>query len=102
MVVANGAGGGCGGRPIDPGFCRGEATGATASECLLNAAHRSGAAGLIEVELGDRFGVGRIEGGRLVEVVGGERVHRSDVTGVEFEGGPRAGERRGGVLGSSR
>jgi hypothetical protein len=48
----------------------------------FDAARPSGAAGLIEVELGD--GLGRVEGGRLVEVVGGEGFHRSDVIGVKL------------------
>jgi hypothetical protein len=50
-------------------------------------ARPSGAAGLIEVELGDVLGIGRVESGRLVEVVGGERIHRSDGIGVELECG---------------
>jgi hypothetical protein len=47
------------------------------------------------------FNLGRVEGGRLVEVVGGERIHRSDGIGVEFECGlgrsAGGGEPRGGV-----
>jgi hypothetical protein len=65
-----------------------------------DAARPSGAVGLIEVELGDRLGIGRVEGGRLVEVVGWERFHRSDGVGVERGcglGGARAGETRGAV-----
>ncbi|MEJ2582741.1 MAG: hypothetical protein P8127_14065 [Acidobacteriota bacterium] len=52
----------------------------------MSAAHPSGAGSLIEVELRDRFGLGRVEGGRLVEVVGGCGVlHRGDGIGVEVE-----------------
>ena len=50
----------------------------------------SGAAGLIEVELRDRFRIRRVEGGSLVEVVcrnGNLWRHRPDGIGVEVEGG---------------
>lgn len=43
-----------------------------------DAARPSGTAGLIEVELGDGLGLGGIERGRLVEVVGGGGIHRGD------------------------
>lgn len=53
-----------------------------------SAPHPSGAAGLIEVELGDGLGVGRIERGRLVEIVGGDGILcRGDGTGIKIEGG---------------
>jgi hypothetical protein len=59
----------------------------------------SGAAGLIEVELGNRLGIGRVEGGRLVEVVGGEPdpPERRDRCGARLRpgGDRRAGESRG-------
>jgi hypothetical protein len=54
--------------------------------------------GRIVVELGDGLGIGRVEGVRLVEVVGGERVHRSDGVGVELEcglGGSAGGRESG-------
>jgi hypothetical protein len=41
--------------------------------------------GLIEVEPGEGLGLGWVEGGRLVEVVSGDRVHRSDGIGAELE-----------------
>ena len=51
-----------------------------------DAAPPSGAGGLVEVELGDGFGVDRVEGGRLVEVVGGCGVlHRDDGIGVQVK-----------------
>jgi hypothetical protein len=77
---------------------RGEGSGNRLLEWPRDAARPSGAAGLIEVELGNGLGIGRVEGGHLIEVVGGERVHRSDGIGVEFEcglGRRRAGESRG-------
>jgi hypothetical protein len=80
---------------------RGEASGNCCVERGADAARPSGAAGLIEVELGYGLGVGRIEGGRLVEVVRGERIHRSHGIGVEFECGlgrsACGGESRRGV-----
>jgi hypothetical protein len=50
-----------------------------------DAARPSGAGGLIEVEPGEGLGLGWVEGGRLVEVVSGDRVHRSDGIGAELE-----------------
>lgn len=60
----------------------------------------SGAAGLVELEHGDRFGVGRVEGGRLAVLVG-------ELGGalIEVEGefwGARAGESGGGREGRPR
>jgi hypothetical protein len=66
---------------------RGEGRGNRFVEWRPDAARPSGAAGLIEVELRDGLGLGRVQGRRLVEVVGGERVHRSGVIGVELECG---------------
>jgi hypothetical protein len=65
---------------------RGEGSGSCFLEGRPDAA-RPRAAGLIEVEFRDRRGGGRVEGWRLVEVVGGEGIHRSDGIGVELECG---------------
>jgi hypothetical protein len=65
-----------------------------------DAARSSGARGLVEVELGYGLGIGRVERGRLVEVVVGQGIGRRDGLGLELEwawGGARAWETRGAV-----
>ena len=57
-----------------------------ATESVQAAPPRQAPGVLIVVELRDRFGLGRVEGGRLVEVVGGcGGLHRGDGIGVEVE-----------------
>jgi hypothetical protein len=84
---------------------RGQGSGNCFLEGGPDTARPSGAAGLIEVELGDGLRGARVKGRRLVEVVGGERIHRRDGIGVELEcglGRPPGGESRGAVWGSSK
>ena len=50
--------------------------------------------GRIEVEVGDRLGVGQVKGGRLVDVEAGVGVEAEVLLG-RAAGGPRAGERGG-------
>ncbi|MEJ2678941.1 MAG: hypothetical protein P8174_07700 [Gemmatimonadota bacterium] len=42
---------------------------------------------MVEIELGDGSGIGRVEGGGLVEVVGADGLRRGGGTGLEVEGG---------------
>jgi hypothetical protein len=72
-----GSSGGFGGR-VGGGRCL---------EPLPGTLRRSGAGGLIEVELGDGLWLSRVGCGRLVEVVGGQGDHVSDGIGVQCECG---------------